>query len=91
VQVAVDELQLIVGRDAGDGDKKQLMPMLTTRAAGGRHAHRGARGRGLCSDPNLTAIGDTRIDAYISTRKQTHHERPGPCRAARQEEEHRTE
>ena len=28
---------------------------------------------------DLTAIGDTSIDAYISTRKQKHGERPGPC------------
>lgn len=34
---------------------------------------------GYCSDENLTAIADTTIDAYISTRKQKHGERPGPC------------
>ena len=34
---------------------------------------------GYCSDESLTAIADTRIDAYISTRKQKHGERPGPC------------
>jgi hypothetical protein len=27
----------------------------------------------------LTAIAETTIDAYISTRKQKHGERPGPC------------
>ena len=27
----------------------------------------------------MTAIADTTIDAYISTRKQKHGERPGPC------------
>ncbi len=32
-----------------------------------------------CSDANVTAIGETTIDAYISTRKQKHGERPGPC------------
>jgi hypothetical protein len=34
---------------------------------------------GYCSDANLTAIALTTIDAYISTRKQKHGERPGPC------------
>jgi hypothetical protein len=34
---------------------------------------------GYCSDENLAAIADTGIDAYISTRKQQHGERPGPC------------
>ena len=34
---------------------------------------------GYCSDENLAAIADTGIDAYISTRKQKHGERPGPC------------
>jgi hypothetical protein len=37
---------------------------------------------GYCSDANLAAIADTPIDAYISTRKQKHGERPGrpgPC------------
>ena len=27
----------------------------------------------------MTAVADTTIDAYISTRKQTHGQRPGPC------------
>ena len=34
---------------------------------------------GYCSDENLAAIADTPIDAYISTRKQKHGVRPGPC------------
>ena len=34
---------------------------------------------GYCSDVNLAAIADRDIDAYISTRKQKHGERPGPC------------
>ena len=34
---------------------------------------------GYCSDESLTAIADTTLDAYISTRKQKHGERPGPC------------
>ena len=43
VQVAVDELQLIVGQAVTQetNDKKQLMPMITHhRAAVGRHARR---------------------------------------------------
>ena len=34
---------------------------------------------GYCSDENLAALAETRIDAFISTRKQKHGEPPGPC------------
>ena len=82
VQVAVDDLQLIVGQAVTQetNDKKQLMPMVTTIAQ--QSGHRPTQllaDAGYCSDESLTAIADTRIDAYISTRKQKHGERPGPC------------
>jgi transposase len=82
VQVAVDELQLIVGQAVTQetNDKKQLMPMLTTiEQQSGDTPDQLLADAGYCSDLNLTAIADTRIDAYISTRKQKHGERPGPC------------
>jgi transposase len=82
VQVAVDELQLIVGQAVTQetNDKKQLMPMITTIAQqSGDTPDQLLADAGYCSDQNLTAIADTRIDAYISTRKQKHGERPGPC------------
>jgi transposase len=82
VQVAVDELQLIVGQAVTQetNDKKQLMPMLTTiEQQSGDTPDQLLADAGYCSDQNLTAIADTRIDAYISTRKQKHGERPGPC------------
>ncbi len=82
VQVAVDDLQLIVGQAVTQetNDKKQLMPMITTieRQSGDTPSQLLADA-GYCSDENLTAIADTTIDAYISTRKQKHGERPGPC------------
>jgi transposase len=82
VQVAVDELQLIVGHAVTQetNDKKQLMPMITAieRQSGDTPSELLADA-GYCSDVNLTAIADTDIDAYISTRKQKHGERPGPC------------
>jgi transposase len=81
-QVAVDELQLIVGQAVTQetNDKKQLMPMITTIAQqSGDTPTQLLADAGYCSDANLTAIADTRIDAYISTRKQKHGERPGPC------------
>jgi transposase len=82
VQVAVDERQLIVGHAVTQetNDKKQLMPMITTieRQSGDTPTQLLADA-GYCSDVNLTAIADTTIDAYISTRKQKHGERPGPC------------
>ena len=82
VQVAVDELQLIVGQAVTQetNDKKQLMPMITIieQQSGDTPAQLLADA-GYCSDVNLTAIADTTIDAYISTRNQKHGERPGPC------------
>src|SRR5262252_4571730 len=82
VQVAVDELQLIVGQAVTQetNDKKQLMPMITTIAQqSGDTPSQVLADAGYCSDENLTAIANTTIDAYISTRKQKHGERPGPC------------
>jgi transposase len=83
VQVAVDEvLQLIVGQAVTQetNDKRQLMPMITVieRQSGDTPTQLLADA-GYCSDVNLEAIADTTIDAYISTRKQKHGERPGPC------------
>ena len=82
VQVAVDELQLIVGQAVTQetNDKKQLMPMITTIAQqSGDTPSQLLADAGYCSDVNLAAIANTTIDAYISTRKQKHGERPGPC------------
>jgi transposase len=82
VQVAVADLQLIVGQAVTQetNDKKQLMPMITTIAQqSGDTPTQLLADAGYCSDENLTAIADTTIDAYISTRKQKHGERPGPC------------
>ena len=82
VQVAVDERQLIVGQAVTQetNDKKQLLPMITTIARqSGLMPPQVLADAGYCSDANLTAIAATPIDAYISTRKQKHGERPGPC------------
>jgi transposase len=82
VQVAVDDLQLIVGQAVTQetNDKKQLMPMITTiEQQVGDTPSQLLADAGYCSDENLTAIANTSIDAYISTRKQRHGERPGPC------------
>lgn len=83
VQVAVDELQLIVGHSVTQdtNDKKQLMPMIATIAqqTGGDTPFQVLADAGYCSEANVTAIAKTTIDAYISTRKQKHGERPGPC------------
>jgi transposase len=82
VQVAVDDLQLIVGHAVTQetNDKKQLMPMVTIIAQqSGDTPDQLLADAGYCSDESLTAIAGTTIDAYISTRKQKHGERPGPC------------
>jgi transposase len=85
VQVAVNEQQLIVGQTVTQdtNDKKQLIPMITMieKQSGDTPTHLLADA-GYCSDANLAAVADTPIDAYISTRKQKHGERPvrpGPC------------
>jgi transposase len=84
-QVAVTEDQLIIGQAVTQetNDKKQLMPMITTiEAQSGATPTQLLADAGYCSDANLAAIADTSIDAYISTRKQKHGERPGrpgPC------------
>ena len=82
VQVAVDERQLIVGQTVTQdtNDKKQLLPMITTieQQSGITPTHVLADA-GYCSEENLAAMAETTIDAYISTRKQKHGERPGPC------------
>lgn len=81
-QIAVDDQQFIVGQyvTQATNDKQQLMPMITTIAtqAGDTPTHVLADA-GYCSDANLAAIAETPIDAYISTRKQSHGQRPGPC------------
>lgn len=81
-QIAVNELQLIVGQAVtqATNDKRQLLPMITTIAQqSGETPTQVLADAGYCSDASLAAIGDTGIDAYISTRKQKHGERPGPC------------
>jgi transposase len=82
VQVAVDDQQLIIGQAVTQetNDKKQLLPMISTiEQQAGAAPPQLLADAGYCSDENLTAIADTTIDAYISTRKSTHGERPGPC------------
>lgn len=82
VQIAVDDLQFIVGQAVTQetNDKKQLMPMMTTIAQqSGDTPTQLLADAGYCSDGNLATIAATPIDAYISTRKLKHGERPGPC------------
>jgi transposase len=81
-QVAVDEQQLIVGQAVTQqtNDKKQLLPMITIiEEQSGATPTQLLADAGYCSDENMAAIADTTIDPYISTRKQKHGERPGPC------------
>lgn len=82
-QIAVDEWQLIVGQSVTQetNDKKQLLPMIAAIAQqSGDTPWQLLADAGYCSAANVTAITATTIDAYISTRKQKHGERPGPCR-----------
>ena len=81
-QIAVNELQLIVGQAVTQetNDKRQLLPMIATITEQSGHAPAQLLAdAGYCSDENLQAVAKMRIDAYISTRKQKHGERPGAC------------
>jgi transposase len=81
-QIAVDERQLIVGQAVTQetNDKKQLIPLIATIEQQADYTPvELLADAGYCSDENLAALAETTIDAYISTRKQTHGERPGPC------------
>jgi transposase len=84
-QIAVNEQQLIVGQAVTQetNDKQQLVPMITiVEKQSGDTPTQLLADAGYCSDANLAAVADTTIDAYISTRKQKHGERPGrpgPC------------
>jgi transposase len=81
-QIAVNDQQLIVGQAVTQetNDKRQLMPMITIMAAqSGLTPTHLLADAGYCSDQSLADIAATPIDAYISTRKQKHGERPGPC------------
>lgn len=84
-QIAVNEQQLIVGQAVTQetNDKQQLVPMIAIiETQSGDTPTPLLADAGYCSDANLAAVADTPIDAYISTRKQRHGERPGrpgPC------------
>ena len=81
-QVAVDDAQFIVGQAVTQqtNDKQQLVPMIAAIVQqSGRTPRVLLADAGYCSDENLAATEHTAIDAYISTRKQPHGERPGPC------------
>jgi transposase len=81
-QVAVDDLQFIVSQTVTQAcnDKQQLVPMIATiTQQSGEAPAVLLADAGYCSDANFVAIAATPIDAYISTRKQSHGERPGPC------------
>lgn len=81
-QIAVDDLQWIVGQAVTQetNDKKQLLPMITTITRQlGETPTQVLADAGYCSEASLTAAAALPIDAYVSTRKQKHGERPGPC------------
>lgn len=67
-------------RTQATNDKKQLLPMLTTiTRQSGEMPTQVLADAGYCSEASLMAAAALPIDAYVSTRKQKHGERPGPC------------
>ncbi len=81
-QIAVDDRQWIVGQAVTQdtNDKKQLLPMITAvTTQSGDTPTQVLADAGYCSEANLTAVAELPVDAYVSTRKQKHGARPGPC------------
>ncbi len=82
VQVAVTPSQLIVGHAVTQepNDQRQLVPLITAvTVQAGAAPTAVLADAGYCSDENLAALGELGIDGDISTRKQKHGLRPGPC------------
>jgi len=81
-QIAVDDLQWIVGQAVTQetNDKKQLLPMITAvTTQSGDTPTQVLADAGYCSEASLTAVAELPVEAFVSTRKQKHGERPGPC------------
>lgn len=85
-QIAADDRQWIVGQAVTQDtqDKQQLLPMITIiERQTGETPTQVLADAGYCSEANLTGIAALPVDGYISTRKQKHGERPGPCTRGR--------
>lgn len=77
-QAAVDsEAQVIVAQSLSNcpNDVQQLAPMLKqVKANTGRQAQEFSADAGYCSEGNLAVIARHRVDGYIATGRQRHHE-----------------
>lgn len=82
-QIAVEPvLQLIVGQAVTQqtNDKKQLLPMIArVKQQSGRKVREALADSGYCSEENLRAAAKERVDLYVATGKQKHHQAPQPC------------
>jgi transposase len=82
-QIAVEPvLQLIVGQalTQQENDKKQLLPMIdVVRQQAGQNVREVLADSGYCSENNLRHAAKKKIDLYIATEKNKHHERAQPA------------
>ena len=83
-QIAVEPaLQLIVGQAVTQqaNDKKQLLPMIgTVRQQSGQKVAEVLADSGYCSEENLRKAANKKIDLYVATGKQKHHQPPPKAR-----------
>jgi transposase len=82
-QIAVEPvLQLIVGQAVTQqaNDKKQLLPMIEkVQQQSGQRVSEVLADSGYCSEENLGAAQEEKVDLYVATDKQKHHHVPPPC------------
>lgn len=81
-QIAVEPaLQLIVGQAVTQqaNDKQQLMPMIDkVKQQSGQRVDEVLADSGYCSEENLRAATNKKVDLYVATGKQKHNQKPQP-------------
>lgn len=82
-QIAVEPgLQLIVGQAVTQqaNDKQQLLPMIDkVKQQSGQRVKEALADSGYCSEENLRAAKKKKVDLYVATGKQKHHQPAPPC------------
>jgi len=86
-QIAVEPaLQLIVGQAVTQqaNDKKQLLPMIDkVKQQSGQKVKEALADSGYCSEENLRAAAKKKVDLYVATGKQKHHQASVSCARGR--------
>jgi len=83
-QIAVEPaFQLIVGQQVTQAanDKQQLVPLLgKIKEQSGQKPQGVLTDSGYCSEENLKYLNKRKIEGFVATGKQKHHERREPCK-----------